>query len=69
MGTFGLLGVAGLQPLLYLKRRQAVIWDERDTQISRRAVIASYCIFWLAFTLGTMGVWGVFLPRTGNGLC
>ena len=63
MGTFGLLGVAGLQPLLYLKRRQAVIWDERDTQISRRAVIASYSVFWLAFTLGTMGVWGVFFFR------
>lgn len=62
-GTFGLLGLAGLQPLLYRKRRQAVVWDERDTLISHRALIAAYSIFWLAFTLGVMGVWGVFFFR------
>jgi hypothetical protein len=56
--AFGLLGVAGLQPLLYRKRSQAVVWDERDTQIAHRAVIAGYSIFWLAFTLGIMGLWG-----------
>ena len=56
-GAFGLLGVSGLQPLLYLKRRQAVVWDERDTQIAYRALIAGYSVFWLAFTLGTMSLW------------
>jgi hypothetical protein len=58
-GAFGLLGLAGLQPLLYRKRGQAVVWDERDTQIAHRAVIAGYSVFWLAFTLGVMGVWAV----------
>jgi uncharacterized membrane protein len=58
--AFGLLGFAGLQPLLYRKRSQAVVWDERDTQIAHRAVIAGYSIFWLAFTLGIMGLWGVY---------
>ena len=56
-GAFGLLGVAALQPLLYRKRKQAVLWDERDTQIAHRAVIAGYSVFWLAFTLGVMGLW------------
>ncbi len=59
-GTFGLLGLGGLQPLLYRKRRQAVVWDERDTQISRNALIAGYSVFWLAFTLGVMSLWSVF---------
>ena len=58
-GRFGLLGFAGLQPLLYRKRRQAVVWDERDTLINYRAVIAGYSVFWLAFTLGVMGLWAV----------
>jgi hypothetical protein len=33
MGAFGLLGLAGLQPLLYCKGRRKVVWDERDTLI------------------------------------
>jgi hypothetical protein len=59
-GAFGLLGLSGLQPLLYYKRSQTVVWDERDTQIAHRAVIAGYSIFWLAFTLGIMGLWGSY---------
>ncbi|MGO8688466.1 MAG: hypothetical protein ACLQLG_02445 [Thermoguttaceae bacterium] len=56
-GAFGLFGLAGLQPLLYRKRRQGVAWDERDTLINYRAVIASYSVFWLFFTAATMGTW------------
>ena len=56
--AFSLFGIAGLQPLLYRKHSQAVLWDERDTQIAHRAVIAGYSIFWLAFTFGVMGLWG-----------
>ena len=65
-GSFGLLGIAGLQPLLYRKRRQVVLWDERDTQIAHRALIAGYSIFWLAFTLGTMSVWFVVFLWDGH---
>ena len=57
MGAFGLLGLAGLQPLLYRKRRQAVVWDERDTLIHYRAVLAGYSVFWLVFTLAPMSIW------------
>jgi len=62
-GAFGLLGIAGLQPLLYRKRSQAVLWDERDTKIAHTALIAGYSIFWLAFTLGTMGIWASYYFR------
>jgi hypothetical protein len=79
--AFGLLGIAGLQPLLYWRRRtkgdspifadtkigtvpsQAVLWDERDTKIAHTALIAGYSIFWLAFTLGIMGIWGSYYLR------
>lgn len=56
-GVFGLLGLGGFQPLLYRKRGQEVVWDERDTLINLRAVVAGYSVFWLVFTLGTMGLW------------
>ena len=36
---------------------QGVAWDERDTLINYRAVIASYSVFWLFFTAATMGTW------------
>jgi hypothetical protein len=62
-GAFGLLGIAGFQPLLYRKRGQTVLWDERDTQIAHNALIAGYSVFWLFFTLGVMGIWSVFYFR------
>jgi uncharacterized membrane protein len=62
-GAFGLLGIAGLQPLLYRKRSQAVVWDERDTKIAHTAIIAGYSIFWLVFSLGVMGIWASYFCR------
>ncbi len=59
MGAFGLLGLGGLMPLVYRKRGQAVVLDERDQEIAERALIAGYSIFWLAFTLGVTGLWAV----------
>jgi hypothetical protein len=58
-GAFGLLGIAGLQLLLYRKQGQMVLWDERDTQIARNALIGGYSVFWLFFTLGLMSIWAV----------
>jgi uncharacterized membrane protein len=63
MAASGLFGIAGLQPLLYRKRGQAVVWDERDTQIVYRATLAGYSVFWLVFTLGVMGLWFSFFSR------
>ena len=57
MGAFGLLGFAGLTPLLYLKRRQKVVWDERDGAINYRAVLVGYSVVWLVFNLVPMGIW------------
>jgi len=62
-GAFGLFGLAGLQPLLYRKRQRTVVWDERDTLINYRAVLAGYSVFWLVFTLGVMGLWAALLFR------
>jgi hypothetical protein len=56
-GACGLLGLGGLLPLVYRKQGQTVVLDERDQQIAIGALIAGYSIFWLAFTLGTMGLW------------
>lgn len=64
-GAFGLLGLAGFQPLLYRKRRQAVVCDERDTQVAQRALMVGHACFWLTFTLGIMGLWAV-LSYTGH---
>jgi uncharacterized membrane protein len=58
-GAFGLLGIAGLQPLLYRRQERIVLWDERDTQIAHKAVIIGFAVFWLAFSLGIMGLWAV----------
>jgi hypothetical protein len=66
MGAFGFLGLAGLQPLLYRKGRQTVVWDERDTLVNYRAVLAGYSVFWLVFTLVPMSIWAVVYCYEGN---
>lgn len=57
--AFFLFGLSGFLPLVYRKRGQAVVLDERDTQIAHCALIAGYSVFWLAFTLGITGLWAV----------
>jgi hypothetical protein len=61
-----LFGLAGLQPLLYRKRGQKIVWDERDTLINQRAVIAAYAVFWLVFTFLPMGTWAVTFYYRGH---
>jgi hypothetical protein len=56
-GAFGLLGLAGLQPLLYRKRGKTVVWDERDTRIHYYANNVAFGTVWLVFTSLLMGVW------------
>jgi hypothetical protein len=67
-GAFGLFGLAGLQPLLYRKQRKTVVWDERDTLINYRGIIAGYSVFWLVFTLGPMSVWAVVYLYGGRSM-
>jgi alpha-beta hydrolase superfamily lysophospholipase len=66
LGAFGLLGLAGFQPLLYCKRGKAVLWDERDALINYRAVLAAYASSWLVFTLGGMGLWAAEYSFAGR---
>ena len=68
MGAFGLFGLAGLQPLLYRKQGKAVVWDERDTLINYRAVIARYSVFWLVFTLAPMSIWAAVYCYGGQSM-
>jgi len=62
-GAFGFLGLSGFLPLLYRRRPEAVVMDERDQQIALRAQMAGYSVFWLAFTLGVMSLWAVLFWR------
>jgi len=62
-GAYFLFFLGGFLPLLYRKGGHAVVLDERDRQIADRALIAGYSIFWLAFTLGIMGLWGIYYYR------
>jgi hypothetical protein len=68
MGAFGLFGLAGLQPLLYRKHGKAVVWDERDTLINYRAIIAGYGVLWLVFTLVPMSVWAFVYSFEGHSM-
>lgn len=53
-GGFGMLGLLGLGPLFFWRRRGQVLADERDQLIRRRATILAYTIFWLAFVASAM---------------
>jgi hypothetical protein len=58
-GLFGFLGLLGLGPTFYHKRpgRPRVVTDERDKQISDRATIVAWRVFWLYWCLVCMGPW------------
>jgi hypothetical protein len=49
LGGFGFLGLLGLGPLFYRKKKGDVVTDERDALIQQRAWIAAHSIFWLVF--------------------
>ncbi len=65
-GAFGLFGLFGLSPLLYRKRGQNVVMDERDRQIELRAAQAGFGACWGVFTLANMGVWSVVFGLEGQ---
>jgi uncharacterized membrane protein len=55
-GAFGLFGLAGLTPLVGRKERREgkVVMDERDEEIGRKATLAGYGVFWMAFVVAGM---------------
>jgi len=48
-GGLGLLGLLGLAPLLFRKRRGVVAYDERDGLIQTRSWFIAYSVFWVMF--------------------
>ena len=64
-GFIGLMGFAGLSPILFKKDKGKVQCDERDLMIHRKATIAAYSIFWVLFVAAAMVPFFVFGPDGG----
>lgn len=65
MAAMGLIGFAGLSPLIFRRRKaDGVLHDERDQLIQLRSLSASWAILWLFFVAACMGTW--FLRRDGT---
>lgn len=45
----GILGLLGLSPILFRRKKGQLVVDERDTLIHRKSVIVGYSVFWLLF--------------------
>lgn len=62
LGVFGLLGLAGLTPLFYLRRRRGERFcpgDERDKMIALSATAGGFAIFWVTFVVACMTIWWI----------
>ncbi len=59
LAAFGVLGLWGLQPLFYRRRKREVVMDERDQLIALRAQIVGFWIFWECFVAACMILWAV----------
>ena len=59
LGAFGVVGIGGLGPLLFRKKRRPgqVTWDERDQMISRRATLSGAMLSYMTFVAGCMVPW------------
>ena len=62
-GFIGFTGLCGLSPVLFRKDKSKVQFDERDTAIQRKAVIAAYATFWLLFVASAMIPWFIIGPN------
>ena len=58
------LGLLGLGPFFLRRKGGEVVFDERDTLIHRRSVIAAYTVFWLAL-FGAAGLAALFYGLDG----
>jgi hypothetical protein len=58
----GIMGLIGLTPFLFKKDKDKVKTDERDLQITRKAMLAAYSIFWLLFVAAAMVPWFIIGP-------
>ena len=58
----GVMGFAGLAPLIFRKDKQKIQLDERDLLIKRKAMLAAYWTFWPLFVLAAMATFFVLGP-------
>jgi hypothetical protein len=70
MAAFGCMGICGLMGFggsYYSKRNDspAVLMDERDQDIKRRAMLAAWGVTWLAWGVLCMGPWSFVAFRDG----
>jgi 4-hydroxybenzoate polyprenyltransferase len=56
-GIFGIVGLVGVPPLLARLRKEAVLLDERDELIARRARLITLRIFWVCFVATCLGTY------------
>jgi len=57
LGFLGLCGLLGLQPLLFRKDKAKVSFDERDLQISKKAILLGFTASYLFFVFACVGCW------------
>jgi hypothetical protein len=61
-GFMGIIGFAGLTPILFWKDKNKVQCDERDLMIHRKATIVAYTSFWVLFVAAAMVPWFIIGP-------
>jgi hypothetical protein len=54
LGGLGFLGLTGLAPFFFRKKRGRVLTDERDLLIQRRSWVLAYSLFWVVFVLAAV---------------
>jgi hypothetical protein len=59
----GIMGFAGLTPILFRKDKSKVQFDERDTAILRKAAVVAYSVFWVLFVAAAMVPWFIIGPN------
>jgi hypothetical protein len=59
----GIMGFAGLTPILFRKDKSNVQCDERDLMIHRKATIVAYVSFWVLFVAAAMVPWFIIGPK------
>jgi hypothetical protein len=59
----GIMGFAGLTPVLFRKDTNKVQCDERDLAINRKAGMVAYAIFWVLFVAAAMVPWFIIGPN------
>ena len=61
-GFIGVMGFAGLAPLIFKKAKDDMKLDERDLLIRRKVMLAAYWSFWPLFVLAAMAPFFVLGP-------